>query len=151
VKLTLEFEENDLRKMIVDHFVREGFLVKNLNTVCQQFLQAFPDGLRIEADIAPMSEQVEESVSEDSVATPIDRHVVYTSDADADAVAIDEVPVDSTEPLTLTDLMDPTPRMRRSETSRPSKPVRILSSVDDVGVGIESIVRQSRNMEKRPK
>lgn len=146
MKITLEFEEADLRQMIVDHFTREGFNVKNLDDICRQFLNAYPTGLKVEADILPQPVQAPVATSEYREVVPTEAVVTYTEDPDA------YEPKDSDGgPLTLNDLMDPTPRLGRTEVTRTKPAVRAVASEDEAAVSsIEKIVRQSRTLEKRP-
>lgn len=146
MKITLEFEEADLRQMITDHFTKEGFNVKNLDDICRQFLNAYPTGLKVEADILPQPAPAPVQTLGYVEAVPTDDVVTYTDeDAEEDV---------SREPegvsLTLNDLMDPTPRMGRTEVTRAKPAIRAVASEDEAAVSsIEKIVRQSRHLEKR--
>lgn len=146
MKITLEFEETDLRQMIVDHFTKEGFNVKNLDEICQQFLLAYPSGLKVEADILPPQVTAVAPPSDYKPIVTTDDVVTY-NDEDADADVLKDPGGVS---LTLNDLMDPTPRMGRTEVTRAKPAVRAVTSDDEAAVSsIEKIVRQSRNLEKR--
>ena len=149
MKITLEFEEADLRQMITDHFTKEGFNVKNLDDICRQFLHAYPIGLKIEAEIAPVPTITAAPAlvfpPGYRSAVPTEAVVTY-NDEDAE----EDVPKDPDGvSLTLNDLMDPTPRMGRTEATRAKPAVRAVSTDDEAVSSIEKIVRQSRNMEKR--
>lgn len=50
MRLQLEFENADLREMITDYFKASGFVVKNLDQLCEFFHKAFPDGIKVQAE-----------------------------------------------------------------------------------------------------
>lgn len=108
MKVSLEFEESDLKEMLTSYFRGNGFAVKNLEEVCLQFLKAYPDGLQVQAEIIPM---------EPAVAPPaehrqlnVDAQQAYEDERD-DTDADEVMSTDSV--LTLNDLMDPQPRKGR--------------------------------------
>jgi len=104
MKVTLEFEENDLREMLTSYFRGNGFAVKNLDEVCAKFKDAYVDGLKVQAEIMAM----DPPVSQPSTVPP--RSTV--EDAVDDTDEADEV-TEAAEPmLSLNDLTDPSPRGR---------------------------------------
>lgn len=128
MKITLEFEYSDLRNMVENHFTNEGFIVKNLDDICNAFGAAFPGGLRVEADIAPAPvvparKPSRFAAAEDDAAPP-------TMGAGEDG------------PLTLDNLRDPTPRKVRMDTAwkNPSPSAAVT--------GIERLIKESRALEK---
>jgi len=105
MKVTLEFEENDLREMLTSYFRGNGFAVKNLDEVCAQFKDAYVDGLKVQAEIVAMDPPVPPL----STAPPPRSSV---EDAVDDTNETDEV-TEAAEPmLSLNDLTDPSPRGR---------------------------------------
>jgi hypothetical protein len=51
MKLTLTFETNDVREMLEQHFERNRFRVRNLEELVMQFVNAYPDGIRVDVDV----------------------------------------------------------------------------------------------------
>lgn len=96
MKVTLEFEESDLKEMLTGYFLGNGFLIKNLDEVCAHFSNAYPEGLKVQAEItAP--EPVQSRVPSVESVEP--------RDSDSNDVT------DTAEPtLSLNDLTDPEPR-----------------------------------------
>lgn len=100
MKVTLEFEESDLREMLTSYFRGNGFAVKNLDEVCAKFKGAYVDGLKVQAEIMTTEPTNIQAV------TPTD---VPVEDVDVDT----DTASDSHEPmLSLNDLTDPSPRGR---------------------------------------
>ena len=133
MKITLEFEDDDLRNMIANHFTNEGFLVKNLDEICSAFGVAFPQGLRVEAEVAPVPATTKRYVGKRGVA------LEDAEEHDNDYVADPEF---GSAPLTMGDLMDPTPRRGRLEAARKSvKPDKAIT-------GIERLIKESRALEQ---
>lgn len=136
MKILLEFEEPDLRDMIQSHFEKNGFSVRNLDEICAQFNAAFPEGLKVYADMLPIE-----------AVTPVrTTHRAESTDADEDDVPY-VPPVDENPRLALSDLMDPTPRPvhGRMELTRDSKTADKDESID---LDIKRLVNQSRRLEQ---
>lgn len=55
MKIQLQFEPPDLSEMITQYFEARGFRVKNLEEICSKFDVAFPQGLVVDAEVAPVS------------------------------------------------------------------------------------------------
>lgn len=140
MKITLEFEEQDLRKMITDHFTSEGFNVKNLDEICNMFGVAFPQGIKVEADIVPLP--VNNSVATTSVSRLVDADETYDDGIRPQVQEKDD------DTLSFSDLMDPTPRIGRTEATR-KKGRATVTGEDSVVDGIDKLVRLSRNLEKQ--
>lgn len=104
MKVTLEFEENDLREMLTSYFRGNGFAVKNLDEVCVKFKDAYPEGLKVQAEIMAMDPPVPQA---SAVSSPIP--AVADADAEED---IDDVSEAAEPMLSLNDLTDPSPRGR---------------------------------------
>jgi hypothetical protein len=108
MKVSLEFEESDLKEMLTSYFRGNGFAVKNLDEVCMQFLKAYPDGLQVQAEIIPME------ATAAPAAEPRSHHVDAQPEYEDERDATDADEVMSTDSvLTLNDLMDPEPRKGR--------------------------------------
>jgi hypothetical protein len=104
VKVTLEFEENDLREMLTSYFRGNGFAVKNLDEVCDKFKYAYADGLKVQAEIMTVDPPVRQPTAA-SVLRGVEDEVADTAEGD-------EV-IEAAEPmLSLNDLTDPSPRGR---------------------------------------
>jgi hypothetical protein len=105
MKVTLEFEESDLREMLTSYFRGNGFAVKNLDEVCAKFKDAYIDGLKVQAEIMVMDPPIPQL---STVAPPQN----LVEDAVDDAGEPDDV-AEAAEPmLSLNDLTDPSPRGR---------------------------------------
>lgn len=103
MKVTLEFEENDLREMLTSYFKGNGFAVKNLDEVCAKFKDAYADGLKVHAEIMAM----DPPTTVQPVATGTHLHITDDDSADDDTTS------EAVEPmLSLNDLTDPSPRGR---------------------------------------
>lgn len=101
MKVTLELEENDLREMLEGYFKQNGFVVKNLEDICQDFVKAYPSGIQVRAEIGPPP----------PTAMAMASSSVDDSDTESDTTVEDSA-------LSLDDLLDPTPRIRRVAATR---------------------------------
>jgi DNA-binding transcriptional MerR regulator len=128
MKIQLEFEDEDLRKMIIDYFEREGFEVKNIDELCELFKGAFPDGIKVHANILP--DKPAETPRHSARAQPVE-------DDEDEPVATDDNP-----PLGFTQLLDPTPSRR---TGR----MEAVINRDVDGSDIQDVIRRSRELEQR--
>jgi hypothetical protein len=43
----MTFEDTDVREMLVEHFARAGFTIRNLDVICKSFEDAYPGGLTV--------------------------------------------------------------------------------------------------------
>ena len=107
MKVSLEFEESDLKEMLTSYFRGNGFAVKNLDEVGLQFHTAYPDGLQVQAEIIHM----EAPVAPAAEPRPLNVDAQEYED-ERDATDAEEV-MSTDSVLTLNDLMDPEPRKGR--------------------------------------
>jgi len=122
MKVTLELEENDLREMLENYFRQNGFTVKNLDDICGQFAAAYPEGIQVRAEIGPAP----------VVASPQpDLEPDLEPDAELDIVE------ELSPRLSIDDLFDPTPRLKRVTAER------------DTDNDIAKLVRASKGLEKK--
>lgn len=121
MKVRLEFEREDLEKMLTTYFEKEGFRVKNLEELIDKFGEAFPEGIAVQAEIidtppAPVVHIAPPGLdwggqfvgATTAVGTPIP--MVITNSPETPVVE-EESPVYrdlEEEPLSMTDLLDPT-------------------------------------------
>ena len=104
MKVTLEFEDNDLREMLTSYFRGNGFAVKNLEEVCAKFTTAYPEGLKVQAEIVPMEPVIETSGYR--------QHIAPDEDPIDNDSEVQETLATSEPMLSLNDLTDPEPRGR---------------------------------------
>lgn len=125
MKVTLEFERDELEKMIENHFANAGFVVKNMVQILEQFTSAFPEGLKVQADVAqqPTTPYVESQSVTNTVAT--------------------DTPVTAPQVLlTMSQLIDPEPSLGRSETVREHP-------VSDGDSDFAALIKRSKQLEQQ--
>lgn len=105
MKIKLEFERHDLEEMLGSYFGRLGFRVKNLDELCTQFGEAFPQGLVVQAEITDAPIEPVDALNDEPLA--IERHV------EPEVKEPEQIPDERL--LSFTDLMDPTMRTREDE------------------------------------
>ncbi len=146
MKLTIELEEEDVKKMLFEHFAQSGFSVRNLDELCAKFLSAYPDGLRIQADPIDLPPVEAAPVP----VYPSKQEPVDDEDDDA-PLTIPSVPEyekppyeddDANPVLTMSELFDTEPRATRQEA-------RVTPSED--ALSITKLVRQSNALKEAGK
>ncbi len=140
MKVQLEFEKTDLEEMLTLYFERSGFSIKNLDELCEQFASAFPDGIKVQAEILS---NYEPPAREDPSPTYLDAgefdgdssEEVEDTEKSANADPVSEV-VEIVEETRLGhgDLMDPTRPIPGNETKDMAE--------------IMGLVRQSKALER---
>ena len=129
MKITIEFEDADLREMLTEHMLKGGFSVLNMDALCEAFAQAFPEGLRVHAGVAEMPAPVEAPPSPVLDSGPeLPLNTMHTPESEEEG------------PLSFDDLMDPTPRLGRTE-------LRVARNTD-TGDDIRNIIRKSNAIER---
>jgi hypothetical protein len=137
MKLQMEFEPADFREMIYTFFDRQNFELHNLDELCEQFKQVFPNGLKASVGVKPtmVTEEYE------------------TEEAELPQQAADEVPPTNvvrikpaTKRLSQDALLDPSDdnpdRAPSSEELRAEDP----SAYD--AVELDAVIQQSKELEK---
>lgn len=143
MKITLEFEESDLRQMISNHFKEAGFTVNNLDEICVSFTAAFPQGLKVDAGILPATEWNDKGTDTGRISSAEPNFSNTPKSADDEPEQLPEPEDDDNKILTISDIMDPTPRRGRIEVVR-----KAPGAEEDADTGsIEKLVRQSKNLE----
>lgn len=106
MKLRMEFEESDVRDMIESYFERNGFKVKNIDSLCMQFLEAYPDGIQVDVQTLPIDNEPIENVVEDK-----EEMMVKESPPSVETEEEDQEVTKSSgnTRLSMSDIMDPTP------------------------------------------
>ena len=113
MKLTVEFEEDDLRDMFTKFFKEAGFEVLSLDDICEQFGRKFPDGIKVlvepgEVPVeAPVNTLKEKSSPEKHSETVTSLVSLGDDEDDTFDEGPEREPVAPTA-MSMTDLMDPT-------------------------------------------
>jgi len=133
MKVRLDFEREDLEKMITTYFEKEGFKVKNLDELIEQFGTAFPEGLSVQAEIAEKPQptprlifpgaQSAVNVVTSAVGTMLPQETGLTV-ADETVEAYADLEEDD-KPLSMTDLLDPT-NHRRGDAEESAQVLKIV-------------------------
>ena len=123
MKIQLEFEDEDLKNMILQYFEREGFIIKNIEELCSKFKEAFPDGLKVYAELAPQNN------SSSLPPLPEEAKDWPTYEEAAKETLNDEEPI-----LKFDEIMSEEPSIGRRELNK---------DVADIG----ALVRKSRSLE----
>jgi len=109
MKIRLELETADVREMIQDYFLAKGYEIRNLDSVCAVFEDAYPDGIMIEAypsaEPAPARAVTTKVAEPEVVAEPVEEPAVPAKAPSADASPNRGK---SNPRLSFSDLMDPT-------------------------------------------
>jgi len=134
MKLQLEFEDDDLREMIEDYFGRNGFKVKNLDQLCELFLKAYPDGIKVQAETTGPQEATT-AAAPDAPSTEPPPSTELPEEEDSNPKKSNGAPQ---VVMTATDLFDPTPG------NVPSRDEQLRQSQQEVA----TIVAQSKALEE---
>jgi hypothetical protein len=136
MKLSMEFEEEDLRDMIEGYFQKSGFLVQNLDQLLHLFSKAYPDGIQVQVETTNVSPPSEEWTPKTEP-----QGVVKVQESETFKDPEIQRPKDNgytNKPMSASDLFDPTPG------SVPTRDEQLAQSRKE----LEHIIAQSKEIEE---
>lgn len=107
MKLTVEFEEDDLREMFTKFFKEAGFDVLSLDDICNQFKNSFPEGLKVIVEPGA-AEEVPINLKREDPEKVIPKESPSLLSLGDEDVGLEREPVVAPTAMSMTDLMDPT-------------------------------------------
>jgi hypothetical protein len=136
MKLSMEFEEEDLRDMIEGYFQKSGFLVQNLDQLLHLFSKAYPDGIQVQVETTEVPKTTPRvALMDKSQVVDFTPEVTELKDPEI------QRPKDNgytNKPMSASDLFDPTPG------SVPTRDEQLAQSRKE----LEHIIAQSKEIEE---